>query len=258
MNKYGCSFEESMNTKCVATTLALFLFTISLVPHIIGSGQVSIEDPENIDWPMFQLNYNHSAFRDADAPDTNEIKWKINMTDDSDSDWIVSSPMIVDGYVYIGSDDGNLYKLHLSNGTQVWNYTANADTIASFWSSPCVDSENNLVFVNAGGLHAIDLTTGEQVWYFETSLREFSSPVVYEGVVFFGTYNQYVYALDEFTGDVVWYYEAGEYEYGQKVEGSGGAVSTTLAITDTMVFGAEQTTYSEEGYYCDYKTQRYN
>lgn len=241
-----------MNTRCIAMVLALLMMCIAVASPPTAPAQTSIEDPEQIDWPMFQLNYNHSAFRDADAPDTNEIKWKFNLTEDSDSDWVVSSPMIVDGYIYIGSDDGNLYKFDITDGAQVWNYTANADTIASFWSSPCVDVENNMVFMNAGGLHAVDLETGEQVWYFDTSLREFSSPVVYDGVVFFGTYNQYVYALDEFTGDVVWYYEAGEYEYGQKVEGSGGAVSTTLAITDTMVFGAEQTTYSEEGYYCDY------
>lgn len=243
----------TLNAQWTASILSIVILCSSILPMDVGNSEEGFtlaQDPE--DWPMFQLHYNHSAYRDADAPDTNEIKWKFNLTRDDDSDWVVSSPMIVDGFIYIGSDDGNLYKIDIEDGTIIWNYTANSDTIASFWSSPCVDEENDMVFVNAGGLHAVDMETGEQEWYFETSLREFSSPVVYDGVVFFGTYDQYVYALDEFTGDVIWYYEAGEYEAGQKVEGSGGAVSTTLAITETMVFGAEQTTYSGEGYYSDY------
>ena len=229
--------------------VCILVVTILVVSLILKNDDTNVTADDDEDWPMFQLYYNHSATKSGDAPDTDDMKW---VFDSNNTRWIVSSPMIVDEYVYIGSDDGNLYKLYFNNGTIVWNYTTSSAYLASFWSSPCVDKENNMVFAHANGLHAVDMTTGEQIWYFETSEREFSSPVVYDGVVFIGSFDQHVYALDEFTGDVIWYYEAGEYEFGQKVEGTGGAVSTTLAITDTMVFGAEQTTYSEEGYYCDY------
>lgn len=199
---------------------------------------------------MFRLDYHHTGCKEGDAPDTNDLFWTFNTT--TNNRWVVSSPMIVDDYVYIGSDNGNLYKLYFNNGTQVWNYTTGSSTIARFWSSPCVDKENNMVFAHSNGLHAINMTSGEQIWYFETTNREFCSPTVYNGIVYIGSYDKHVYAVDEFTGDLVWYYEAGEYQNGQHVEGSGGAVSTTLAITDGKLFGAEQTRYDSSTNYCDY------
>jgi len=198
---------------------------------------------------MFRLNYRHTGYKEGIAPDSEEIFWTFNTT--TNNRFVVSSPMIVDDYVYIGSDNGKLYKLYFNNGTEVWNYTTGSSTIARFWSSPCVDKENNTVFAHSNGLHAVDMTTGEQIWHFQTSNREFCSPKVYNGVVYIGSYDQHVYAVDQFTGDLIWYYEAGEYQNGQHVEGTGGAVSTTLAITDGILFGAEQTQYTGASY-CDY------
>jgi outer membrane protein assembly factor BamB len=36
---------------------------------------------------------------------------------------VESSPAVADGYVYVGSWDGNVYCLDASTGVKVWNYT---------------------------------------------------------------------------------------------------------------------------------------
>ena len=49
--------------------------------------------------------------------------------------YVVSSPAVVNGVVYIGSDDGNVYALNATNGAKLWNYTTG---ISMLYSSPAV------------------------------------------------------------------------------------------------------------------------
>jgi len=222
---------------------------------------VSAAEPSPDDWPMFRRDLVHTGCCGDDlAPDTNETDW---IFETGSTRWVVSTAVIAGNYAYIGSDNGKLYKLDVRNGKEIWNYTVSSGTgcMAQFWSSPCVDVANNMVLCHASGVHAINMETGEQIWHFDTNTREFSSPVVHDGVVFVGTYSQRAYALPQFdpnsdgtisAGEVIWYYEAGEYQNGNHVDGTGGAVSTTMAVHDGKIFGAEQTNFDEGNDYCDY------
>ncbi|MCI0497761.1 MAG: PQQ-binding-like beta-propeller repeat protein [Thermoplasmata archaeon] len=210
------------------------------------------------DWTMFRYDHLHTGSVEGDVPGTNATAWTF---DTNGTAWLVSSPMVVDGFVYIGCDDQRLYKLFEDNGTEVWNYSAGTGTYAGFWSSPCVDPDSGLVLCHANGVHAIDIETGELVWRFATMNREFCSPVVYGDRVYVGSYDEHLYCLpledpngdgNISSGEVIWYYETGEYESGVRVEGTGGAVSTTPAIYGDMVLAAEQTQYNEQNQYCDY------
>jgi outer membrane protein assembly factor BamB len=44
---------------------------------------------------------------------------------------VESSPAIVDGRVYIGSNDGRFYVLDANNGAKLWEFTAGAPLSAS-------------------------------------------------------------------------------------------------------------------------------
>jgi len=208
---------------------------------------------------MFRLDYLHTGYKEGVAPETNDLGWQFD-TGTNDR-WVVSSPMIVDGYVYIGSDNGRLYKLDAMTGGEIWNYTVGPGTRGLFWSSPCVDMENGMVFCHASGVHAVDMETGERIWHFDTEIREFSSPVVFEEMVFVGSYDNHLYCLPQFDpnedgtidgNEVIWYYETGEYKNGVHTEGTGGAVSTTVSIADGKVFAAEQTRWNSGYTYSDY------
>ena len=41
--------------------------------------------------------------------------------------WIVSSPAVANGIVYIGSDDHKIYALNAETGALIWNYTTGGD-----------------------------------------------------------------------------------------------------------------------------------
>ena len=244
----------------LSVVLCFLLLSAGFFVPVAGN-TASVSRSASDDWPMFRLNHLHTGYKEGKAPDTNDIDWIFDTG--NNNRWIVSSAMIVDDFVYIGSDNGKLYKLKLQDGSEVWNYTVSSGTgcAAQFWSSPCVDLENNMVLCHATGVHAVDLYTGEPIWHFDTNTREFSSPVVHDGVVFVGSYDKCVYAIpqEDPNGDgtisedeLEWVYYAGEYQNGAHVEETGGAVSTTLAIVDGMVFGAEQTQYDSGSAYCDY------
>jgi len=56
---------------------------------------------------------------------------------------VSSSPAVVNGVVYVGSWDGNLYALNAHTGARLWSY----DTVYEVWSSPAV--ANGVVYVGA-------------------------------------------------------------------------------------------------------------
>jgi tetratricopeptide (TPR) repeat protein len=116
-----------------------------------------------------------------------------------------SSPTVVDGTVFVGSDDGNLYAVDAATGEQQWAF----ETGDSVWSSPTV--VDGTVFVGRGdnNLYAVDAASGEEEWVFETDDWVFSSPTVVDGTVFVGSHDDNVYALDARDGTEQWRFETG-------------------------------------------------
>ncbi len=47
---------------------------------------------------------------------------------------MLSSPAVVNGVVYVGSDDNNTYALNATTGAKLWNYTTGSEV----YSSPAV------------------------------------------------------------------------------------------------------------------------
>ena len=59
---------------------------------------------------------------------------------------ISSSPIVMNGYVYLGSDDTYLYCLNAVTGESVWRYK----TDYAILSTPVV--HNNIVFIESGNI----------------------------------------------------------------------------------------------------------
>lgn len=151
-----------------------------------------------------------------------------------------SSPVVADGVVYVGSDDGGLYALHATTGMVVWKtitgaavrsspavaggvvyvgsddqavYALNAATGAVLWktttgaavrSSPAL--ANGVVYAGSddAGLYALNATTGQVIWKTTTGASVRSSPAVSNGVVHVGSDDTKAYALDAASGAVLW------------------------------------------------------
>jgi outer membrane protein assembly factor BamB len=180
-------------------------------------------------WPMFLHDTAHSGFSFSSAPTTNNVLWSY-MTQNS----IRSSPVLSNGNVYVGSDDGRLYCLDASNGTLLWNYT----TTKQMSSTPTVS--NGKVYVGSydGNVYCIDAFNGSMRWEFQTNGIVKASPTVSNGRVYVGSYSGNLYCLDANNGSELWTYPMG------MVYSSAAVVDGKVYIGSTMsyVFCLDATT----------------
>ena len=92
------------------------------------------------------------------------------------------------------------------DGRLLWRYATEGPVVAA----PRVD--DGIVFIGAsdGKFRAIDLTSGELRWVFD-SVGAFveTRPLVYRGKVVFGAWDTYLYALNEETGALMWKWSNG-------------------------------------------------
>ena len=116
-----------------------------------------------------------------------------------------SSPKIVNGILYIGSqDDYNLNALNASNGKPIWNYT----TEFYVYSTPAV-AGGSVYFSSGDNIYALDARTGVKLWNYSTAGDgyESSSPTFWNGIVYiFSSREQNLIALKASNGVKLWNY----------------------------------------------------
>lgn len=144
---------------------------------------------------------------------------------------IFSSPIVHDGIVYVGSEDGNLYAIDEKTGETHWKFK----TGGAVHSSPAVFK--NTVYIGSfdGYYYAIDAKTGQLKWKFKSGGEKWSGEISFLGLkpvdkymedlwdfflsspvinpdkqnssVFFGSSDGNVYALNANTGELKWKFE---------------------------------------------------
>ena len=123
---------------------------------------------------------------------------------------ITSSPAIVNGKVYFGSQDKNIYCVDANTGAEIWNYT----TSYRVFSSPAVVSGKVITGADDGNVYALDAKTGQQLWktyaggvtnfVFAGTWQPRSSPIVANSKVYVGALDGKLYCLDLNTGSTLW------------------------------------------------------
>lgn len=153
-------------------------------------------------WPMLGHDHRNTRHNTDSVGPTNgiEVLWTFE-TDGA----VRSSPAVVRGTVYIGSNDGYLYALDAETGEEQWAHETDGPVI----SSPAV--LRNMVYVGSDDTHvyALSAATGEQQWLVDTGDRVRSSPTVagdvdpagIDEVVGIGSDDGSVYFLDAVSGD---------------------------------------------------------
>jgi len=223
-------------------------------------------DPCSRAQSMFRGDPAHSGVYAGEGPrQFHRVKWKFPT-----GNRIVSSPVIDNKKIYFGSDDGNVYAIDAESGREIWRrstkgpvpstpavaagivyfasydgnfYALNAETGALKWkfatggerrfeakglhgmqpknqtiadpfdiylSSPVV--ADGLVYFGSGdgNLYALDAATGDLRWKFKTGDVVHASPAFVNGVVFVGSWDSYFYAVDAKTGKEKWRFHGGE------------------------------------------------
>lgn len=119
---------------------------------------------------------------------------------------VFSSPIRFEDMVIVGAGDGYVYAFDISSGEQRWRYSAEAAVLGS----PELDADKVLIGGSDGVFRAIDAETGEEIWRYEgLNGPVVSKPLVYDGLVFFGAWDTYLYALEVDTGKLKWKWSNG-------------------------------------------------
>lgn len=196
--------------------------------------------PAHAGTATFRGDAQHSGvYESGSLPTLRSVKWKFETKGQ-----VISSPAVADGTVFVGSTDNRLYAVDRATGVQRWVF----DSKARITSSPAV--ANGVVYFGSydGSFYAVDAKTGTAKWTFATGgERRFaakrlhgatpaaetmpdpfdfylSSPVVVNGLVYFGSGDGNVYALDAASGALKW-----------KVQ-TGDVVHASPAVADGLVF----------------------
>ena len=133
---------------------------------------------------------------------TGEQQWQFDTGDN-----IRSSPVVAGGTVFIGNGDfrnpvdTSVYAINANTGKQEWKYQV-GDRISS---APVVDDETVYVTSTDNSLYALDTTTGSLNWSKDIGAGEQSSPTINDETVY--VVGSGVTALDKSTGDEQWNYE---------------------------------------------------
>jgi outer membrane protein assembly factor BamB len=125
-------------------------------------------------------------------------------------DIFTSSPAVVNGKVFFGSGDGNVYAVDATTGLLQWKF-GTGDVVHA---SPAVAGSTVYVGSWDSYLYALDAETGQQKWSFKSGedaathnqVGFQSSPAVVDGTVYVGCRDAHVYALDAATGREKWDY----------------------------------------------------
>ncbi len=121
-------------------------------------------------------NLHRTGFHpDATGARQGEIVWKFKTGGP-----VRSSPVVVDGILYVGSYDGHLYAIHSDNGELIWKYKTSGRVAGS------IAATDTMIFFTSeeGTLHALDLQTGQPRWTASIGGKPAGSPAVMGSTVF--------------------------------------------------------------------------
>ena len=108
-----------------------------------------------VDWsPTFHHDLARTGYSTSTGPLTNQTLWSYP----TDNSVEYTSPAVVNGVVFVGSHDHNVYALNAATGSKIWSYKTN-DSVES---SPTV--ANGVVYVGSNdyNVYALNAETGSQ------------------------------------------------------------------------------------------------
>ncbi len=139
---------------------------------------------------------------------------------------VKSSPAIVNGRVYIGSDDKQLHCLSADKGQKLWTFS----TEGEIESSPLVLDGLAYFGSTDASLYAINAESGKKVWEAKTGDKILGAPnwvTAPDGKgtwILTGSYDYKLYSFDAKSGKTNWTFETGNYINGTPAVAGGQTV----------------------------------
>jgi outer membrane protein assembly factor BamB len=221
INKYG-------NGKAIELGTRKIIAEMNLDPKNKGH-QVDVTGP------AFYRGLLYGAFLDgtlaAGDAKTGKVAWERHL-----HTHLESSPLPVDGNLYLGTNSHQVLALDAADGHTVWTF----DAPGAVKASPSYDAGNVFVADYESTMFALNAKTGKPFWRTNTSQVGpggtggfFSSPAIAFGNVYAGRNDGTVYAFDEKTGKLQWAFQTGGAVYGSP------AVAQVPGTPPTVYIGSE-------------------
>lgn len=183
----------------------LFAFALVMLPAL------STLADDATDWPHPRGGLHGQGVANVELADAYKPAWSYKTAGP-----VMSSAVIVNGVVYVGSEDKKLHAIKLADGKKVWTF--DAGTLID--ASPVVDRGVVYVGTDGGAVFAINAITGELKWRFDTGGRVSGEAGVTDitgedggaqRVVIVGSHDGLLYCLRATDGKKIWEYETGDY-----------------------------------------------
>ena len=162
-------------SKIVSFSIVILLITI------LFTGAVTVPAAAQSDMMMFRYNAQHTGdYSPVAGNNTSKglLTWSFTT-----GNTVFSSPAVVNGVIYVGSYDNNVYAINATTGAKLWSFTTGNYVL----SSPAV--ANGVVYVGSddNNTYALNATTGAKLWNYTTGNAVLSSPAVVNGTVYVGS-----------------------------------------------------------------------
>jgi outer membrane protein assembly factor BamB len=149
---------------------------------------------------------------------TGKVFWESKLASASES-----SPLITNGRVFLGSQDGTVYALDASNGHIVWRHRAAGPVKAAL-----AFQQGRLYFGDySGEMTSLRASDGSVAWRTGTSGRSFSragnfyaTAALAYGRVYAGNTDGFIYSFAATTGQLAWSRSTGGYVYAAPAVGT--------------------------------------
>ncbi|MHB1242925.1 MAG: outer membrane protein assembly factor BamB family protein [Gaiellaceae bacterium] len=175
---------------------------------------------DDLQWPMYGANDRRTqANPEIDVRPPFKVVWSRGVGA------LVEFPAVVsNGVAYVANYKGHVYALDMRDGKVLWRFRPRGGKMAS---SPAIVGDDLVVHGMDGIVRVLDRRTGRQRWHLRIGSPIESSPVVRNGLDYFGAWNGRVYALDLKRRTLRWSYRSG-----YKITSSAALAGQTLYIGD--------------------------
>jgi outer membrane protein assembly factor BamB len=117
-------------------------------------------------------------------------------------------PIVVNDRVYFGQQggEGRYFCVDAVTGAVVWE-----QNLGRVWAAANLVDGRLFVPAAEGVAYCLDAETGHILWRYPTGSDLYVCPAVSRGLVYFGSWDEWLYALDVHTGRLVWRFHAETY-----------------------------------------------
>jgi len=192
------------------------------------------------DWPIYRGDAELQGVSREDLAPPLKIAWSFEPPLEKGQKRrpsIEATPVAANGRVFVGSEDGNFYALHISYGTPIWKFKADGPIIA-----PGAVFGDQVFFGDTHGfVYGLNIADGSELWRFETDGKIEGGINALQSSggqwhLFVGSYDYFIYCLNAADGSLIWKKETGNYLVSTpSIINSGGQQALSFGGCDGML-----------------------